>query len=193
MRAIIGLGNPGRRYINTRHNIGFEILDYFSEIYKVPFKAGKGDYYYSDFTLKGQRILLVKPTTYMNRSGSAVKHVLRYFPVTIDELLVIYDDFNLPFGTIRFRPQGSDGGHNGVRSIIYDLESDSFARLRFGIGNQFENAVNHVLAKFSKEELRHLDKMNEISQKGVESWIEYGIDITMNNFNNSYLEDSTIQ
>jgi PTH1 family peptidyl-tRNA hydrolase len=189
--AIIGLGNPGRRYINTRHNIGYAILDHLSGINNVPFKAGKGDYYYADFTLKENRLLLVKPTTYMNRSGEAVKHVLRYFPVRLNELLVIYDDFNLPFGTIRFRPQGSDGGHNGMRSVIYQLETDTFHRLRFGIGDSFNDAVQHVLAKFSEEEMPHLSKLIEICRDGVESWIEYGIEKTMSTYNNSYLEDNT--
>jgi PTH1 family peptidyl-tRNA hydrolase len=193
VRAIFGLGNPGRRYINTRHNVGFEILDTISDYYNVPFKAGKGDYYYSELMLSDKRILLVKPTTYMNRSGNAVKHVLGYFPVSSADLLVVYDDFNLPFGTIRFRPQGSDGGHNGIRSIVYELESDTFDRLRFGIGNEFQDATGHVLTRFSEEENRYLKKLIDICRNGVESWIEHGIDVTMNKYNNSYLEDNTIQ
>jgi PTH1 family peptidyl-tRNA hydrolase len=128
----------------------------------------------------------------MNRSGSAVKHVLRYFPVVETEMLVIYDDFNLPFGTIRFRSRGSDGGHNGIRSIIYDIECESFDRLRFGIGSEFDDAIRHVLSTFAEEEYRQLDKLIDICREGVESWIHYGIDMTMNKYNNSYLEDKTI-
>ncbi len=190
MRAIFGLGNPGRKYQNTRHNIGYIILDYLSEFYNVPFKAGKGDYYYTEVTLHGTRVMLIKPTTYMNRSGDAVRHVLGYFPVFEQDILVVYDDFNLPYGTIRFKPQGSDGGHNGIRSIIYQLHSDSFDRLRFGIGDDFHEAVKHVLSVFSSSEKDDLNKLVEISRKGIESWIVNGIDDTMNNYNRSYLEQN---
>lgn len=190
MRAIFGLGNPGRKYQNTRHNIGYIVLDHLSEFYNVPFKAGKGDYYYTEFTHHGERVMLIKPTTYMNRSGDAVRHVLGYFPVYEQEILVVYDDFNLPYGTIRFKPQGSDGGHNGIRSIIYQLHSDSFDRLRFGIGDDFQEAVRHVLSVFTASQVDDLNKLVEISRKGIESWIVNGIDDTMNNYNRSYLEQN---
>jgi len=185
VHAIFGLGNPGNRYSNTRHNIGFIIVDHFLNDDKIPLRAGKGDYYYSEFSQNNRRILLVKPVGFMNRSGQAVAHVLKYFPVTLENILVIYDDFNLPLGTIRFRSQGSDGGHNGIRSIIYDVQSDSFNRLRFGIGDQFQDAVRHVLTNFVDAEKEKIDKLIEIAREGAEFWIENGIDNTMNEFNSS--------
>lgn len=193
MFVLIGLGNPGKRYLNTRHNIGYLVVDQLAAIDNIPFKAGKGDYYYTEFAHHGERILLVKPSTYMNRSGVAVRHVLNYFPVLEQDILIVYDDFNLPYGTIRFRPQGSDGGHNGIRSVIYELQTDSFDRLRFGIGDDFHDAVRHVLAVFAKQELEDLNKLVDISRQGIELWIENSIDETMNNFNRSYLEDNSNQ
>ncbi len=191
MRAIFGLGNPGKKYKDTRHNIGFIILDHLSELYSVPFKAGKGDYYFAEISCHNERVLLVKPTTYMNRSGEAVGHVLRYFPVTREELLIVYDDYNLPLGTIRFRPQGTDGGHNGISSIIYELNSDVFDRLRFGIGTEFRDAVRHVLSGFSRQEQNELTNLVQISGRGIEYWIANGIEDTMNNFNRSYLDENS--
>ena len=193
MFSLFGLGNPGNRYNNTRHNIGFHILDHIAGSNNVPFKPGKGDYYFTEYKFRGDRILLFKPTTFMNLSGQAVSHVLKYFPVTLENILVIYDDFNLPFGTIRFRPQGSDGGHNGIRSIIYELQTEEFNRLRFGIGAEFEDAVQHVLTKFSQQESDQIEKIMQVTQKAVECWITEGIETGMNNYNGSYLEDNTTQ
>jgi PTH1 family peptidyl-tRNA hydrolase len=193
VRAIFGLGNPGRKYQNTRHNIGYNIVDHLSDYFDVPFKAGRGDYYYTEFSYQSERVILVKPTSYMNRSGEAIEHVLRYFPLSDMDILIVYDDFNLPFGTFRFRPQGSDGGHNGIRSIINHLHSDSFDRLRFGIGDDFHEAVNHVLSIFTKDEADQLNQLLEISRKGIEYWIINGIDDAMNQFNRSHIEPNTNQ
>jgi PTH1 family peptidyl-tRNA hydrolase len=193
VRAVFGLGNPGNKYKNTRHNIGFVIADYLSEYFHVPFKAGKGDYYFTEFSYHNERVLLVKPTTFMNRSGLAVEQVLKYFPITVKDILTVYDDFHLNFGTIRFRSQGSDGGHNGLSSIIYHLQTEDFDRLRFGIGNEFSDAVRHVLSVFAEQESMHLAKLIEICRKGIENWIAYGIDETMNQFNGTYIEQNTNQ
>ena len=193
MRAIFGLGNPGRKYQNTRHNIGYNIVDHLSEHFDIPFKAGRGDYYYTEFSFQSERVILVKPTAYMNRSGEAVEHVLRYFPLSDMDILIVYDDFNLPFGTFRFRRQGSDGGHNGICSIINHLHGDSFDRLRFGIGDDFHEAVNHVLSIFTKDEADQLNQLLEISREGIEYWIINGIDDTMNQFNRSHIEPNTNQ
>ena len=121
MRIVVGLGNPGKKYEHTRHNIGFKIVDSYTMLFKSLFKPGKGDYYFTEINDHDERILVVKPTTYMNNSGLAVKHVMKYYPVKLEDLLVIYDDYHLPFGTLRFREKGSNGGHNGVKSIIYHL------------------------------------------------------------------------
>ena len=187
MQAIIGLGNPGRKYQETRHNVGFLIIDAILADYNIPLKPGKGDYYCAEFNLAGKKILLVKPTTYMNASGIGVKQLISYYSIDQQDILVVYDDFNLPFGTLRFRTRGSDGGHNGIESIIYQLKTESFNRLRFGIGDHFRNSIKFVLSRFSRTEKKKLDDLIGIAVEGIFFWLENGIDEAMNNFNKSYI------
>lgn len=155
MRAVIGLGNPGKKYESTRHNIGFIILDELAEKYKITFKSSKKDYLYSEGSLLSSDFFLVKPTTYMNLSGVAVLDFISYYQIDVKDILVIVDDVNLESGKIRLRQSGSDGGHNGLKSIIYHLENDNFPRLRFGVGNKFEKGklAGYVLDKFSGDEI----------------------------------------
>ena len=185
MRAIFGLGNPGKKFEKTRHNIGYIIVNHLSDYYDVPFKAGKGDYYYTEFAHHGERILLVKPTTYMNRSGVAVRHVLNYFPVSEQDILIVYDDFNLPYGTIRFRSQGSDGGHNGIRSIIESLGSNEFQRIRIGIGSPEDKRPleKYVLGNFSQKERETIDETIEYAVKAAKLVIRNKITQAMNEYN----------
>lgn len=190
MLALIGLGNPGQRYINTRHNIGYLVVDQLSAFDKIPFKAGKGDYYYKNMILDGESILIVKPTTFMNRSGIAVGQILDYFPVSAEDLLIVCDDYNLPFGTFRFRKKGTHGGHNGLKSIIYHLQTEEFYRFRIGIGNAFSDAVDYVLKKFNKEERKYLDDLLPISTDAIRLLMAQGIDVTMNKYNRSFMEDN---
>jgi PTH1 family peptidyl-tRNA hydrolase len=185
--VVLGLGNPGTKYEFTRHNIGFRIVDSIADEYKVPFKSGKGDYYFAEIKFNNERVLLVKPVTFMNNVGLAVYQILNYFPVSAKEMLVVYDDFNLPFGTLRFRKEGSDGGHNGLKSIIYQLHSNVFDRLRFGIGTEFRDSVSFVLSKFKKSEQKELDGLIIESKLGIENWMLEGIDSTMNKFNKMFL------
>lgn len=187
MRAVFGLGNPGSRYAKTRHNIGFEIVDHFVDPFSIPFKPGKGDYYYVEVEVARTRAIFVKPVTYMNRSGLAVRHVLKYFPVDPAEILVIHDDFHLEFGKIRFRPGGSDGGHNGVGSIIAITGRDDFNRFRFGIGEASDDAVDHVLSEFTKAEQKQLSELFPITTEAVTCWFENGIEQTMNRYNRSFV------
>ena len=187
MQAIVGLGNPGRRYLYTRHNIGFLTIDYFLENYKIPLHAGKGDYYYGEVEIGDEKVMLVKPVTFMNRCGLALKQIIDNFSLSTGDILVICDDFHLPFGTLRFRARGSDGGHNGIRSIIYELGTDNFNRLRFGIGDDFLDSIKFVLSKFSKQEKAKLDELIQIAAEGVIYWSKNGIENTMNAFNRTYL------
>jgi PTH1 family peptidyl-tRNA hydrolase len=184
---VVGLGNPGNKYKFTRHNIGFRIVDSIAEENDIPFKSGKGDYYFSEYKYKGDRVILVKPVTFMNNTGLAIYQILKYFPVSIKNLLIVYDDFNLPFGTLRFRKDGSDGGHNGLKSIIYHLNSNIFNRLRFGIGTEFKNSVSFVLSKFKKNEEKEIEELISTAKFGIENWIDEGIELTMNRFNKMYL------
>ncbi len=189
MRALIGLGNPGRRYQNTRHNAGFLFLDYLNGKFNIPFSPGKGDYYFSEVSSGQQEVVLIKPTTYVNNSGLAVRQVMEYFSILQEDLIIIYDDFHLPFGTLRFRAKGSDAGHNGIKSIIYELESELFSRLKIGTGGAFNDAVDFVLSDFSEKETEQLETLFKTALPGVESWIEYGIDRAMNLYNRNL--DST--
>ena len=188
MRAIFGLGNPGRKYEHTRHNIGFIILDFIAMHCKVPFRPGKGDYYFADLALAGERVLLVKPTTYMNRSGLAVHQVMRMFPLAEEDLLIIADDYHLPFATLRFRSKGSDGGHNGLKSIIQSLGSNEFSRMRFGIGDEFDDSVDFVLSRFNKQEMKLIEGILSDCLLAVEAWVQEGIEKAMNSFNRSLLQ-----
>lgn len=187
MRTVVGLGNPGRKYTGTRHNIGFEIIDYTAGDLQVSFKSGKGDYDFAESRIGEQKIMLVKPTTYMNHSGVAVRQVVDYFSLAVQDVLIVCDDYNLPFGTFRFRPAGSDGGHNGLHSIIYELKTNDLSRFRFGIGNQFENAVGFVLSRFDAEEKEDIVHLLPVANEAVRNWIEKGIEDTMNTFNRSFL------
>ena len=176
MYVIVGLGNPGSKYELTWHNIGFQILDRFALIHKMKFNSSKRDYNYSEGVMNSSDFFLVKPATFMNLSGEAVSDFLSDHPLELENMLVLVDDVNLPVGDIRLRKSGSDGGHNGIKSIIYSLENDSFPRLRFGIGNRFEKGemANFVLAKFSREEFETVNKSIEFSVELIEKFISGG-------------------
>lgn len=176
MHAVVGLGNPGRQYELTRHNIGFQILDRFAFKYKMKFKSSKKDYNYSEGVMNSSDFFLMKPTSFMNLSGVAVSDFLEDHPIDIESILVLVDDVNLPVGEIRLRKSGSNGGHNGIKSIIYHLQYDSFPRLRFGIGSEFEKGemANFVLAKFTKEESESVNRSIEFSVELIEKFISGG-------------------
>lgn len=186
MHALIGLGNPGNRYEDTRHNIGYLIVDHFSAVKNIPFKPGKGDYFYKELDINNQQVLVFKPTTYMNKSGRAVRQIIDYFSLSVDQLLIICDDFNLPFGAFRFRMKGSDGGHNGLKSIIYSLQTEDFSRFRFGIGDEFSNAMSFVLESFSKKEFAKLNDLLPLSTEAIDHFLEHGLEQTMNKFNRQF-------
>lgn len=182
MKAILGLGNPGEEYINTRHNVGFMILDRFAEKYHLQFKPSKHDYYFASGELENFPFVLVKPLTYVNRSGESALDVLNDYKITLNDILIICDDLNLEFGKIRIRKTGGDGGHNGIASIIYSLNSDYFLRLRFGIGRNFEKGemVNFVLSRFTENELSELTKKYDLAVELMESFILGGSETMLN-------------
>jgi len=186
LRVIFGLGNPGRSYQLTRHNAGFLLLDYIQDQYNIPFRPGKGDYYFCDLRISGERVFLVKPTTFMNNSGLAVNQFLNYFKVDIDDAIIAYDDYHLPLGTLRFRNNGSAGGHNGIKSIIAHLGSQEFNRLKIGIGDQFKDPVSFVLSKFAKKELTVLEEILPEAYNGINLWLTSGINQAMNEYNRSF-------
>ena len=181
---VVGLGNIGSKYKMTRHNIGFEIVDYLSNKEKLPFETFK----LAEKTIlqkKGKKIVLIKPNTYMNLSGKSVKYWMNKEKIPIENLLVITDDLNLPFGKLRIRSKGSSGGHNGLKNIEEILGSQNYSRLRFGINNKEKNKnkVDFVLNKWNEIENKSLEDYLSESCEIILSFIFYGIQNTMNKFN----------
>ncbi|MBN1791615.1 MAG: aminoacyl-tRNA hydrolase [Bacteroidales bacterium] len=182
---VTGLGNVGDEYHETRHNIGFMILDALVKASNITF-SDKRYGFVTEYRYKGRTFILLKPSTYVNLSGKAVNYWLQKESVPQENLLVLADDLSLPFGTIRLRPRGGDGGHNGLTSIIENLGIQDFARLRFGIGGDFPygTQVEYVLGKFTPEEEGVLPEKIALCHEIIRSFGTVGIDRTMNTFNN---------
>ncbi|MDP2039368.1 MAG: aminoacyl-tRNA hydrolase [Ignavibacteria bacterium] len=178
MRAIVGLGNPGKRYELTRHNVGFMVLDKFAEKYNLSFRDTEFDYVFSEGRVDDTSdFFLVKPTTYMNMSGVAIASFMRTHNLTAEDIIVIYDDLNLEAGRIRPRRSGNDGGHNGVRSLIGQIQSEMFPRIRFGIGSKFEKGkmIDFVLSRFLDSELRLIEPEISITIELLEQFVIGGV------------------
>lgn len=181
---IAGLGNIGEKYENTRHNIGFTILDSLAKEKDIVFETKKlGDL--ARFTHKGRTFILLKPSTFMNLSGKAVSYWLHLEKIPLENLLVVTDDLNLPFGSIRIKGKGSSGGHNGLTNINEVLQTQNYARFRFGIGNEYARGrqVEHVLGTWDEEESEKLPERLEKSRKAILSFAMAGLNNTMNTFN----------
>ena len=184
MRAIVGIGNPGSRYQNNRHNVGFQFLDFFSEQKSLKFKASKFDYYYSEAELSGTPFVLIRPNTYVNLSGVAVLNCLVNYKIDVSDLLVIVDDINIEIGSLRIRKSGGDCGHNGLSSIIYHLNSNEFARIRIGISNDFKNGFlsDYVLSDFNKDDISGLKRLFGIGIQLVEKFVVEGYSQMLSTF-----------
>lgn len=183
LRLVVGLGNPGREYEKTRHNIGFEVVQAFAKKHQMELmpdaKIAKGKVAKGEF--EGCPLLLLMPLLYMNQSGASVGGCANYFHIAPKDILVISDDADLPFGEIRLRPKGSSGGHNGLKSVEAHLQSQEYPKLRMGIGrSENENLADYVLAKFSKEELEALSELIEKAIKVIEIWLVEGLERAMN-------------
>ena len=180
MNLIVGLGNPGDNYRLTKHNFGFWIVDELVEQRSLKYKLGKGDYV---FALDNDCMFL-KPTSFMNNSGVAIKQVLNYYK-NIDKIIVIYDDIDIFLGLIRFRPNGSDGGHNGLKSIIYHLQTDIFDRLKIGIAtnDNMRPSEKYVLKPFSKQYVDLVSEVIDYASDGINYYLKNNITSTMNNYN----------
>lgn len=187
MRLLFGLGNPGNRYNFTRHNVGFLVLDFIANQLKYSFLPGRGDYLFCEASIADTEVMLVKPTTYMNHSGLAVKQACEFFETDIEQIIIVYDDFNIDFGRLRFRSKGAGGGHRGMESVIYHLQSEQVKRLRVGIGNEFENSIDFVLSGFSEEEKKGLPLLLKAAMEGLTTYIKDGIEKSMNYYNRNVL------
>ena len=182
----MGYGNPGVKYEKTRHNIGFMVLDEISERLNIKIHKNKFNALIGEGTYKNEKILLVKPQTYMNLSGESVLEIMNFYKVSFKDLIVIYDDIDLSFSQIRIKPRGSSGTHNGMRNITELLESNEFPRIRVGIGRPENNIElkDFVLMKFSKNEMETIEKTEKIVYNAIIEIIECGIESAMNLYNN---------
>lgn len=179
---VVGLGNPGGSYAHTRHNVGFMVIDQLARLLRVAVTRRQGEALIAEAALRGRRIVLAKPQTYMNLSGSAVNHLARRYRALPEEILVVSDDMDLPFGRLRFRPGGGSGGHRGLTSIIGALGTDRFPRLRVGIGHGQE-AVEHVLGGFAPDEEAALERVIETAAQAAFTACGDGLERAMNVFN----------
>jgi len=180
-KLIIGLGNPGRQYVHHRHNVGFQCLDRLAQTHGLSFARQRAKASLALGKIANVRVVLVKPLTYMNLSGQAVEPLVRFYRLSLADILAIYDDLDLPLGTIRLRPEGGAGGHKGMRSLIEALGSQAFPRLRVGIGRPPDNdAVNYVLSDFTAEEQIALESVYERVVAAVELFLREGIEAAMN-------------
>ena len=181
---VVGLGNIGVEYANTRHNMGFMVLDAWAQASNILFESGRYGYM-ATVSFKGRKFHLLKPSTYMNLSGKAVRYWMNELKIPVENLIVISDDLNIPFGTLRLRKNGSAGGHNGLTNINEMIGTQEYARIRVGIGNGFGRGqqVNYVLGELSKEELLDMEEISKRVIDGVKAWATIGADRAMNTVN----------
>ncbi|MDU2648668.1 aminoacyl-tRNA hydrolase [Anaerococcus vaginalis] len=189
MYYIVGLGNPGIQYENTRHNAGFIAIDYLARKYSIDVRKIKFKSLIGQGVISGHKVMLVKPQTYMNNSGEAIREIYKYFDFDHDKLIVIYDDIDIDFGSIRIRKKGSAGTHNGMKSIIYNLEFDDFPRIKVAVGKKpsYMDLANFVLSGFSKQEAKIIEDEVKLASDAIEMILEEGIEKTMSMFNSKRL------
>jgi PTH1 family peptidyl-tRNA hydrolase len=191
---VIGLCNPGEEYASTRHNVGLRVVDSLAVALEVNMQRGKGEFRFAQCADQGNRFLIIAPLTFMNKSGRAVEQAMRQFNLSPSDMMVVYDDFQLPLGTLRVRKEGSDGGHNGLASITRQLQTESIPRLRVGIagkncptGNKKELMATYVLSPFDDDEVRIAEEMIKHARDATLTWARKGLDHAMNNYNKSFL------
>ncbi|MCA9214929.1 MAG: aminoacyl-tRNA hydrolase [Planctomycetales bacterium] len=185
MKLVVGLGNPGKKYDNTRHNVGFEVLAELGRRHLQGLVQAKFQGQVADCRIAGEKAILLCPQTYMNNSGRSVKACVDFYKIEVANVLVVCDDFHLPLGKVRFRPRGSSGGQKGLQDILTLLGTEDIARLRVGIGEPAEhwNVPDYVLSKFSKAEAADVEMIVKRSANGVEDWIQSGTEFCMNQYN----------
>lgn len=185
MYYIVGLGNPGLQYENTRHNVGFMTIDYLARKYDIDVRKLKFKSLYGQGEISGHKVMLVKPQTYMNNSGEAVRELKNFYKFDSDKLIVIYDDIDIDFGTIRIRKKGSAGSHNGMKSIIYQIQDNQFPRIKISIGKKPDqwDLANFVLSGFTKDEVKVLEDEIRLAAEAIEIILGENIDKAMNKCN----------
>ncbi len=184
MKLIVGIGNPGKEYKNTRHNIGFNILDNYASFHSIEITKEKFNGLYVDFVLNGEKIILLKPLSYVNLSGIVVKKYIDYFNISVDDILIISDDLDLEFGKIRLRLSGSSGGHNGLKSIEANLGTKNYKRMKFGISNNKSiDTKDYVLGNLSSEESKKLSEILPITTDILDDFMVMPFTNLMNKYN----------
>lgn len=190
MYLIVGLGNPGEEYRGTRHNVGFDAIDIISKKYNIELNRVKFKGVYGEGFIDGKKVMLLKPTTYMNLSGESIGEVANFYKIPHEDIVVIYDDISLDIGKLRVRAKGSAGGHNGIKSLINCLGGDIFPRVKVGVGAPKGNLVSHVLGKFTPEEREVLNKALEASSEAAITIVMKDINEAMNKFNGFNVDDT---
>ena len=185
MYLIVGLGNPGDKYRYTKHNVGFMVLDYFASVHNISISRIKHKAVLGEGLIGQEKVILAKPQTYMNLSGESVLELMHWYKGEITKLIVVYDDVDLAVGRIRIRPEGSSGTHNGMKSIIYNLNADKFPRVRVGIGKQpdYMDLADYVMSRFSEEEIPLMEEAVKRAALAIEEIIKNGISSAMNKYN----------
>lgn len=185
MFVVVGLGNPGKDYANTRHNVGFDAIDLLAERNNIKLNKIKFTSVYGEGNINGEKVLLVKPQTYMNNSGVTVRDIYNFYKVPIENILVIVDDIDIGFGSVRIKSKGSAGSHNGLKSIVSLLQRQDFPRIKIGVGAKKENQdlASFVLSRFPKDERKEIEETILMAVESVETIISYDIDKAMNEFN----------
>lgn len=185
MYLIVGLGNPEPEYSQTRHNIGFDVINKIAKKCEIELTRTKFNGLYGSGTIEGEKVILLKPQTYMNLSGQAIKPFIDFYKIPLENVMVIYDDMDVKIGNIKIRPKGGPGSHNGAKSVIHELASENFPRIRVGIGKPVDeyDAIDYVIGKLSTEQYTGLQVGINKAVDAVVHFVEFGIDATMNKFN----------
>jgi len=185
MYLIVGLGNPEEEYARTRHNMGFDTINKIAKNNNIEINKKKFESLYGTGTIEGQKVVLVKPQTYMNLSGNAVRDFMNFYKIKEDELIVIYDDLDIEPGIIKIRKKGSSGTHNGMKSVVHEIQTENFCRIRVGIGNPKykDDLLNYILTRIPEEEYKVLKEATANAANAVDQIIKNGIDSAMNKYN----------
>lgn len=185
MKLIAGLGNPGKEYAGTRHNIGFGVITRISDQYNIPLSSREHKAVCGKGIIRGEKVILAQPQTFMNLSGESIRSMADYYKIDMEDIIVVFDDIDLEVGQIRVRRKGSAGGHNGIKNIIQHLGTSEFARVKVGVGAKPEGGdlVKHVLGRFSKEDEKVMSEALDLAAEAVETIVKEGIDSAMNRYN----------
>lgn len=195
MYVIVGLGNPGKEYADTKHNVGFRVIDRLADKYNIDVSKFKYRAFTGDGMINGKKVFLVKPQTYMNLSGESIKEVMSFYKVPVENMTIIFDDTSLPLSMIRIKEKGSAGGHNGIKSIIAHMGTDEFARIKVGIGEKPNgwDLADYVLAKFSADDAPLIEAGIDKAAEAVEMMLSSGMKDAMNKFNKKVKEEKSAE